>query len=145
MGTAFYRGADCALLVYDITNLESFEGLSNWKNNFLQKSMEKQPQSFPFMAIGNKLDLEEDCRAVHSNDLENWCDSQTDNSIEFFETSAKEDVNVQDAFLGLVKKALKRKEQAEKLIKEKYAREFSLDQRPLKLLEDPSQNEARQG
>ena len=31
LGTAFYRGADCAFLVYDITNQWSFENVPNWK------------------------------------------------------------------------------------------------------------------
>lgn len=39
LGTAFYRGADCAFLVYDITNTWSFDNIPNWKASFLQKSM----------------------------------------------------------------------------------------------------------
>ena len=35
LGVAFYRGADCCFLVYDITNTWSFENLSNWKQSFL--------------------------------------------------------------------------------------------------------------
>ena len=35
LGTAFYRGADCAFLVYDITNTWSFDNIPNWKNSFL--------------------------------------------------------------------------------------------------------------
>ena len=35
LGTAFYRGADCAFLVYDITNTWSFDNVANWKNSFL--------------------------------------------------------------------------------------------------------------
>ena len=58
LGTAFYRGADCAFLVYDITNNWSFDNLQNWKQSFLQKSMVSMPESFPFMVVGNKIDLE---------------------------------------------------------------------------------------
>lgn len=60
LGTAFYRGADCCLLVYDITNLASYENVMTWKNSFLQKSMVVMPESFPFMVVGNKIDLESD-------------------------------------------------------------------------------------
>jgi Ras-related protein Rab-7A len=35
LGVAFYRGADCCFLVYDITNTWSFENISNWKQSFL--------------------------------------------------------------------------------------------------------------
>ncbi len=58
LGTAFYRGADCCLLVYDLTNSASFENILKWKANFLQKSMVTQPDTFPFLVVANKLDLE---------------------------------------------------------------------------------------
>ena len=35
----FYRGADCCFLVYDITNQQTLDNISNWKDSFLQKSM----------------------------------------------------------------------------------------------------------
>ena len=67
LGTAFYRGADCCFLVYDITNPSSFENLINWKQSFLQKSMVMMPESFPIMVIGNKLDLASENRQVSNN------------------------------------------------------------------------------
>lgn len=60
LGTAFYRGADCCLIAYDIANLTSFENVLSWKNSFLQKSMVVMPETFPFMVVGNKLDLNDD-------------------------------------------------------------------------------------
>lgn len=35
LGTAFYRGADCCFLCYDITNKASLENIDNWKTSFL--------------------------------------------------------------------------------------------------------------
>ena len=32
---AFYRGADCCVLVYDVNVMKSFDNLSNWRNEFL--------------------------------------------------------------------------------------------------------------
>lgn len=86
LGTAFYRGADCAFLVYDITNRWSFENLPNWKASFLQKSMVTAPESFPFMVIGNKADLEETERAVNADESETYCDAN--GKMDFLETSA---------------------------------------------------------
>ena len=34
LGYAFYRGADCCALVYDITNQQSFEALGRWRDGF---------------------------------------------------------------------------------------------------------------
>ena len=64
LGTAFYRGADCAFLIYDITNSWSFDNIPKWKKTFLDRSMVSQPDNFPFMLIGNKNDLEEEGRVV---------------------------------------------------------------------------------
>ena len=73
LGTAFYRGADCCLLVYDLTNKQSFEHILNWKNTFLAKSMVNQPDTFPFLVVANKLDLEAEQRAVAHKQLERFC------------------------------------------------------------------------
>ena len=67
LGTAFYRGADCAFLVYDITNTWSFENITSWKNSFLAKSMVTMPETFPFLVVGNKLDLADESRAVETS------------------------------------------------------------------------------
>ena len=64
LGTAFYRGADCCLIVYDITNPPTFENILTWKNSFIHKGMVHNPDSFPFMIVGNKLDLQTDNRQV---------------------------------------------------------------------------------
>merc|ERR1719499_1930833 len=70
LGTAFYRGADCCILVYSINESKSFENLDGWANEFLTHASPQQPENFPFVCIGNKSDLEEKDRltkAVPSN------------------------------------------------------------------------------
>lgn len=37
LGSAFYRGADCCVLVYDVNVLKSFETLNNWHDEFLKQ------------------------------------------------------------------------------------------------------------
>ena len=60
LGAAFYRGAEACILVFDVTNHESFENLAGWRANFLEKCMPKDAVNFPFFVFGNKKDLEED-------------------------------------------------------------------------------------
>ncbi len=60
LGYAFYRGADCCALVYDITNGKSFENLSKWKDGFIEHAGPDDAKSFPFVLLGNKLDKESD-------------------------------------------------------------------------------------
>ena len=58
LGYAFYRGADCCALCYDITNAQSFEQLEKWREGFIENAGPSDPDTFPFVCIGNKLDLE---------------------------------------------------------------------------------------
>jgi len=35
LGVAFYRGADCCVLVYDVNVMKSFDNLNHWREEFL--------------------------------------------------------------------------------------------------------------
>lgn len=72
LGYAFYRGSDGVALVFDITNQQSFENLSKWKDGFLANANPEDPQKFPFVVIGNKCELEEK-RQVQANTAREWC------------------------------------------------------------------------
>lgn len=65
LGVAFYRGADCCVLVYDVTAPNTFKALDSWRDEFLIQASPRDPEHFPFVVIGNKLDLEN--RAVRSS------------------------------------------------------------------------------
>ena len=64
MGVAFYRGADCCVLVFDVTAPNSFKTLDSWRDEFLIQASPRDPENFPFVVLGNKVDLEN--RAVSS-------------------------------------------------------------------------------
>ena len=50
----FYRGADCCVLVYDVTRRETYERLEKWRNAFESATGNSD---IPIVIIGNKLDL----------------------------------------------------------------------------------------
>lgn len=106
LGVAFYRGADACILVYDITNPKSFEQLSEWRQEFLVQAGPSNEDSFPFVVLGNKVDKENE-RRVSKNKASQWCKSRsTDNPIPHYETSAKEAIKVEQAFIEAAQLAL---------------------------------------
>ena len=69
---------------------------------FLPQASPRDPDNFPFVVLGNKIDL--DNRAVSTKRAQTWCQSK--NEIPYFETSAKEAINVEQAFQTIAKNAL---------------------------------------
>ncbi|CAK91498.1 unnamed protein product (macronuclear) [Paramecium tetraurelia] len=102
LGGAFYRGADCCVLVYDITNPKSFDSLDSQRNEFLMQGQPKYPEHFPFFVLGNKLDKASQ-RKVQESKAQQWCKSH--GNIQFFEVSAKDATNIEQAFQDIAKAA----------------------------------------
>jgi len=92
----YYRGAQAAIIVYDITNYDSFERAKAWVK-------ELQRQGNPNIVIafaGNKVDLAAN-RKVSVEAAQTFCD---ENEILFMETSAKTAANVNELFVAIAKK-----------------------------------------
>ncbi|KAF3660676.1 Ras-related protein Rab7 [Capsicum annuum] len=116
LGVAFYRGADCCVLVYDVNSMKSFENLNNWREEFLIQASPSDPENFPFVVLGNKVDVDGgNSRVVSEKKARAWCASK--GNIPYFETSAKEGTNVEEAFQCIAKNALKSGEE-EEILKE---------------------------
>lgn len=105
LGMAFYRGADCCVLVYDVNVYKSFDSVQTWHREFLTQADPTDPETFPFVLLGNKVDADDgNSRMVSDKKAREWCNSR--GNIPYFETSAKMDINVEDAFLSVAKAAL---------------------------------------
>mmetsp|Transcript_42841 Transcript_42841/g.108162 ORF Transcript_42841/g.108162 Transcript_42841/m.108162 type:complete len:205 (+) Transcript_42841:201-815(+) len=91
--TAYYRGAHGILLVYDVTDEKSFHNIRNWMRNIETHAVEQVSK----LLVGNKCDMV-DKKCVS---LEQGQALATEFKIPFFETSAKNSINVEDAFLTL--------------------------------------------
>ncbi|KAG0438860.1 Ras-related protein RABF2b [Dictyocoela muelleri] len=89
----YYRGANVALIVYDITNPESFEVAKKWVHELTTE----KPKNFLKVVVGNKVDLE-DYRRVSYDDVSRFC---RENGMMFFETSAKTGENVEKIFTDI--------------------------------------------
>ena len=82
----YYRGASGALVVYDITSEDSFRKAVSWVKELRQNG----DGNIIITLVGNKVDLEP-LRAVPSDEGQRLAEAE---GLEFFETSAKEGINV---------------------------------------------------
>ncbi|KAM0677010.1 hypothetical protein BDAP_002386 [Binucleata daphniae] len=89
----YYRGAQVALVVYDITKQESFETAKKWIDEL---NIEK-PKDFLKVLIGNKSDLENQ-RKVGFDEARLFA---VENDLLFYETSAKTGYNIERIFVDI--------------------------------------------
>ncbi|KAJ1271149.1 hypothetical protein BS78_06G106800 [Paspalum vaginatum] len=94
--SSYYRGAHgiiCPQIVYDITDMESFNNVKQWLSEIDRYAND----SVCKLLVGNKCDLAE-TRAVETSVAQAYADEI---GIPFLETSAKESINVEEAFLAM--------------------------------------------
>ena len=90
----FIKNADGIVLMYDITNRESFDTISRWWNNIL----EHKEKDFPVILVGNKCDLEDE-RKVQKKEGEKIAKEY---NVKFYESSNKDGINVEESFRELI-------------------------------------------
>jgi len=93
--TAYFRSANGILLVYDITNEKSFNDVRNWINNIKNHTT----SDIKILLIGNKCDIL-DNKIISTEQGQLLADEY---DIPFLETSAKNSINIENAFISLVK------------------------------------------
>ncbi|KAJ7220057.1 ras family-domain-containing protein [Mycena pura] len=106
MREQYMRTGEGFLLVYSITSRDSFEEISTYHQQILRV---KDQDSFPVIVVANKCDLEYE-RQVGMNEGR---DLAKHFGCKFIETSAKQRINVDEAFTNLVREIRRfNKEQA---------------------------------
>lgn len=91
--TAYYRGAMGILLVYDVTDENSFQNIRNWIRNIEQHAADNVAK----ILVGNKCDMVGD-KIVQTARGQVLAD---EHGIKFFETSAKSNIMVTEAFTAI--------------------------------------------
>lgn len=104
--SAYYRGADGIIMVYDVTRRDSFDHVQDWLNEVERYAKQGLCKK---LLIGNKCDRTD--RAVNFKEGKDFA-NQLD--VPFFETSAKNAVNVEAAFLNMASMLIEAKEEQEK-------------------------------
>ena len=99
-----YRNANGVLFVYDITNRESFNNIKNWI-----RDLQNVGNDVKAAILGNKLDLESN-RAISHEEIE---EISKEHNMPFLETSARENINVNEGFDLIVNELFKDKTPAQ--------------------------------
>jgi len=98
--STYYRGTHGVIVVYDVTNGESFANVKRWLNEIDQNC-----DVVNRVLVGNKDD-EPDKKVVDSRDAKKFAEQS---GIELFEASAKDNKNVDEMFMAITKLVLKTK------------------------------------
>ena len=114
---SYYRGAHGILLIYDVTDKDSFKNLSNWLIE-IEKNSSKNVLK---VLIGNKTDLEEK-RVISYNQAKEFADSY---GLKYIETSAKKNLNVNEAFATLGRELMLASED-KRIVKQKQNKKISV-------------------
>jgi len=96
--SSYYRGAQGIILVFDCTDMESFNNVKQWLGEIDRYACENVNK----LLVGNKTDLVQG-RVVDKSVAQEFADSM---SIPYIETSAKNATGVEDAFM-LMARAIK--------------------------------------
>jgi len=96
----FFRNAQGIMVVYDVTNQETFDNLKFWIQS-IKTHLGNDLERIPVVIIGNKIDSEE--REVKTEVAESFSKEQ---EYSYFETSAKTGENIDETIRFLVKKVI---------------------------------------
>jgi small GTP-binding protein len=96
MSTNTIKGAQGIVLVFDNTKKVTFDNLPNWI-----KDVKEVKDNIPIVIFGNKCDLIEKTE-VEKDEAEQFA---KDNEMEYFETSAKQNINIENGFKSIIDKA----------------------------------------
>lgn len=99
--SAYYKGSHGILLVYDMTDGQSYEDVDKFWLQEVDNYAEKDVELY---LIGNKSDLVER-RAIPAATVEEYCKKK---KMTHFESSAKEDEKVSDIFIDFARKMMRK-------------------------------------
>ncbi|KAK7926352.1 hypothetical protein WMY93_008662 [Mugilogobius chulae] len=100
MTRVYYKEAVGALVVFDVTRASTFEAVLKWKDDLDSKVTLNHGRPVPAVLLANKSDQ----LASHSPKLDTFC--KENGFVAWFETSAKENSNIEEAAVCLVEHIL---------------------------------------
>lgn len=96
--TSYYRNISSAIIVYDVTNYDSFKAISVWIRELFEKINDDSKAYFPIVIVGNKFDLHK-TRTVSYEEASKFAAKF---GYKYVECSAKDDYKIHDIFRELI-------------------------------------------
>ncbi|XP_076833336.1 ras-related protein Rab-38 [Brachyhypopomus gauderio] len=104
MTRVYYREAMGAFIVFDMTRPSTFEAVTKWKQDLDAKLGVSGGRRVPAVLLANKCDQGRDVLTNNGIEMEDFC--RDNGFLGWFETSAKENINIDEAANCLVKHIL---------------------------------------
>ncbi|KAG8002085.1 Ras-related protein Rab-38 [Nibea albiflora] len=101
MTRVYYREAMGAFIVFDVTRPASFEAVTKWKEDLDSKLTLANGKHVATVLLANKCDQGRDVLTNNGIKMEQFC--QENGFVGWYETSAKENINIDEAANCLVK------------------------------------------
>ena len=105
----FYKDAQACILVYDVTDKESFKNLHFWEEEMKAKGLDIG--KIKIIMIGNKIDA--GSREIQTSEASKWAKSRGYN---YFETSCNSGQNISDAFNVILEELISQHIASKKLL-----------------------------
>eukprot|EP00052_Salpingoeca_macrocollata_P034533 m.11814 g.11814 ORF g.11814 m.11814 type:complete len:224 (+) comp6590_c0_seq1:205-876(+) len=104
MTRVYYKEAVGAIIVFDVTRVSTFEAVQKWKNDIDNKVAMPNGDKVPVVLLANKCDMAKEGLVRNSQQMDKYCEEK--GFIGWFETSAKDNLNINDACQFLVHKII---------------------------------------
>ena len=102
LSKSLFKGSDGILLMYDISNYDSFKHIKNWIQD-IKNNLGVPIEKIALIIVGNKSDLPDNLKKVDSDDVENF---EKTSGFKIIEVSAKIDHNINESIIALVDKMM---------------------------------------
>ncbi|KAJ3639297.1 hypothetical protein Zmor_002662 [Zophobas morio] len=104
MTRVYYKEAVGAFIVFDVTRVNTFESVAKWKSDLDSKVQLSDGSPIPCVLLANKCDQPKEGLINNSHKMEEYC--KENSFTAWFETSAKDNINIDEAAKALVTKIL---------------------------------------
>ena len=94
LSLAFYKRAQGAVICFDLTHRPSFDNVIEW----VKSARQNCPEHVALILVGTKCDLDED-REIDTTDAQQLAEQ---NNMQYIETSAKTNANVNEMFQNII-------------------------------------------